>query len=1653
MATSDQHDPFQWDIDAVCKHLCAAGSPWTSNNEALEKQIRSEEIDGETLLTTEFTMSRQELMEFLDLRTAKHKSKMALEVKRLRAASDGFKEWKKENGHFLSEAIQQKEEEKKGVLPDSSTSADREPSPQPHKRRRIMPTLLDTSGSSTQNKTLTNGNFDVPDPHLAPDSEVGPSTPAVSSPLPPKELPLNSDDSQDSHNFSLRSDQNMSGSRRRAMYQKTLSAMRKHRNRQDLMGRGEVARESPDSQSPSEELEEDEVKNLDDMDLDWDEQTLREVAEEEEDQLSRQQQKDDASRPLDPDDVRQILEQVKVDMKVKWNSAKRLKAEHIARRAWDRARSSPACEKATEKAQHDCRFFETQLARSCDEIVKQMWTKEADVRKQADMLETTVGNCMKSSLLLATLSRRDRPPTPPPMPMSQPKPRRKEVDEADDISVGSSDEEDFVVQDADEETNVQVGQDEPKMTDIVVLDEDHDIIDLVTPTVTNHHEDNGIHVNDTQEKNPMNAPRKKFVLCPSLSNPDDFSKAASEKPMVWVKKRDRWRLVISLLSRLRHAERGEIFETCQNLDSNAVWEATVEYVLSRSSKKKWKGTNDDEDRIPLNFTCIFWSFWRCQIFRPSRIKALPNKSKDKASTVKDNLFKQYVDFLPRLKSGFPSSDLVLDFSEILGGLEDIEMNEEERKQAKKTGKEVIQDAKAKEMREKGHQRAKELEDKKLKLRAQLGQTGVMPLDKSKIIINESKREDQAVIYINEFIGCRIKMHQVNGVRFLWNQIVTEADQGQGCLLSHTMGLGKTMQAITLLVTIQECARSKNASISSQIPQDLRASRTIILCPAGLIKNWIDEIQQWDKGGVLAPITKVDPQILPSMRRSFLCNWSRRGGTLIMGYELFVGLESDSTPEIRDILTRQPNLVVVDEAHNLKNQRSLKSIACSSFLTKRRVALTGSPLANNVEEYYSMIEWVAPGFLGPIEEFKTFFAGPIHNGLWTTSSNRERRKALSLLEALTQIVAPKVNRASMNDFKKDLPEKLEFVISVVPTAMQRKLYSIYVDGLLADLSGTEKVPQAKVFGALSLLGLICNHPQCFREKTLNVANAKALTDGEVEFKCYPYSIIPQVLKETQSIGDRDRGLSGKVDAVRMILDDARSKHEKTLLFSQSIQTLHFLKRLFNNENRSCSLLDGNTPTAKRQQEVAEFNNGPTQVYLISTTAGGVGLNIQSATRVIIFDQKWNPAHEQQAIARAYRMGQKKRVVVYRLITAGTFEDDLQNNAIFKQQLASRVIDKRTPSSWSKQLLGTFVHHIHDNTTEDLTGFLGKDKALDKIIADSMLHSSVQRVLSADTFEEEDPTDELTEEEKKHADKIAELGRERLTQPDKFNGRMNLLLLKYHDLQFSADNSAALKELEMLTAPQTGLEENEAEASPMSPDARAARPDWMQTYPGASKLYKAKDAEEQAVKQGHALQPILGANTFFSGAADSPRLPSATTTTETVDSNNHEPGPQAQAASHQTTWARLTSKSSLNQSSVSNKDAFERAIMATFDQAKHLLSPDEINSAHNSIKSVTSEIAKIRTEQNFGFIYNNRRWKTLTDMVRQNERLVLAIALRIIQPSYLATSDERVLEGKVVAITAMSPEKFEEEFIRGRRTETPKVSDRAQQCTHHHCNMSS
>jgi SNF2 family DNA or RNA helicase len=261
------------------------------------------------------------------------------------------------------------------------------------------------------------------------------------------------------------------------------------------------------------------------------------------------------------------------------------------------------------------------------------------------------------------------------------------------------------------------------------------------------------------------------------------------------------------------------------------------------------------------------------------------------------------------------------------------------------------------------------------------------------------------------------------------------------------------------------------------------------------------------------------------------------------------------------------------------------------------------------------------------------------------------------------------------------------------------------------------------------------------------------------------MISSVLKETSKADNANPALSRKVELLLMILDEARAIGDKVLVFSQSLLTLDYLENLFKEQRRTVCRLDGSTAAFKRQEQIKAFNTGKQEIYLISTGAGGVGLNIYGANRVVIFDFKWNPVTEQQAVGRAYRFGQEKTVYVYQFVVSGAFEEALQNKTVFKMQLASRVVDKKKPVSWGKRV-GELLQPIKPKPAKDLGVLKGRDRILDKLIEHAQPGGTIREIISTDTFEEEDPTNELTAEERKDAQELHDLERMRHTNPEKY-----------------------------------------------------------------------------------------------------------------------------------------------------------------------------------------------------------------------------------------------------------------------------------------------
>ncbi|KAF4783429.1 SNF2 super family protein [Colletotrichum scovillei] len=855
---------------------------------------------------------------------------------------------------------------------------------------------------------------------------------------------------------------------------------------------------------------------------------------------------------------------------------------------------------------------------------------------------------------------------------------------------------------------------------------------------------------------------------------DQYGKIGDIAPTIWRKQGDNKRLLICVISRLTPRWRVAFFRIIHSMDPADIW---TDFVITALEDSPQNHSQESAVELGTVVARLFRVFALCKPAAANTItRRLTNKIKARKIKGKVDQFEDFCQFvktgiLPNFPEGIRASSSdrrgSFDTGESQGDFTDDDIEDSPAKKRKTL---VAMDQTAMDLRESDRRRREEQEQRRKELRKKLAASDTISSDKSRLIINETKGDDEGLIYINSEIGQRIKDHQIEGVRFLWNQIVYDAKVRQGCLLAHTMGLGKTMQVITLLVAIAEAARSKDESVLSQIPEDLRQSKTLVLCPALLVDNWMDELLMWAPDGVLGHFYKMEAVVNALERAPMIREWDKTGGVMIIGYDMFKRLAVPSGDEmltpleaksIAQILTESPNLVVADEAHKMKNPESMIAIAAAKFKTQRRIALTGSPLANNVIEFYCMINWVAPNYLGPLAEFKDYYAEPIQSGLYEDSTGSQYRKAKKQLAVLEATVAPKTNRATIKScLKNDLPPKMEFVLTVPMTPLQGKLYDAFLDALNNDAN----VAGVKTLGANINFSLIVNHPRCWQKRLLE--ERAALLKKEPASLTLSSTIISEGLKILQREQDvPSPALSWKVQLLVGILDQCIWMNEKVLVFSQSIPTLDYLDNLFRQQKRKFSRLDGSTPIHKRQQQVKNFNSGENQVYLISTTAGGVGLNIHGASRVVIFDYKYNPIHEQQAVGRAYRIGQRKPVYVYKFISGGTYEQALHNRNVFKTQLASRVVDSENPKRWSKKD-NEYAKTRWEPDQDDLSPFAGKDVVLDSLLTHPGMSQGIRSIIMTDTFEEEDTSEILTPEDLKDVKNQVYMNSIRNTDPEKY-----------------------------------------------------------------------------------------------------------------------------------------------------------------------------------------------------------------------------------------------------------------------------------------------
>ena len=1417
-------DPFAWSVEDVVQALCGRPCPWAQDAASLAARIREEEVDGSLFLTLEKTFSKEDLMNCLGIRKYRHQSRLLEELNNLRSQSGKYKEWhrdwlKKKHSHefaqrsHFSDEAEPSSDIERGQPPalnasrgngegSQQTNGQTVSTPQslpnaepeddinaeggdetsgldvterdtlaidvmipatveehPTKRRRVAPLNVSQELSNTRPRDTNPWERSQPWSYLGQGSIPSYLIKSPILPISTRVMDLGND------NFVVRAPNHFPPGRRLAINRVMKQVFRKNGRQESLIRSGATPMRSP---TPSDNG--DEVLDLADL-PDWDERTLREIAEEEEDNERARQ----LERNIPHDEVAAIIAEAIEEMTEKWQEKKQHKLERKAYQIWNAATRKDSRLKQIIEARRKITSYDSRIKQLSDRIQSEQWQDRKDIKIQAQCLEQSVEDRSSQLWLVKTLELKQQPPKPHLLP---PPPERQIPDRVfdpnDEVLTSSDEEDDFIVR--DDVRTVAQSLTQPNRPGVLatpvraepemVVDLTHSmthhrqkprtIIDLTTPVKADYQ--------STPERQKSDALTNEQ---PSLEDLDIEAIAAVERNH-WAKHNDRWRLAIYVLRKLTHDRRMAVFNMIMSSDDDELWTHSILNYTSQPFSTPEEVLDAETGVDKLDLTRAFYCFAKCKHYKEHRLTPLVERDIKKLIDFKQ-LFTVFCNFIRTVVDLFPQDSQILNTDDLDGDLLADELIEEEDEPSqglqadsplrpRVVRKEVVQNKDALNLRERQAKRDSEQEARRLKLRQNLASSGVISQDRSRLIINESKEEGQSLIYVNEEIGKSIKDHQVDGVRFLWNQIVQDPDIRQGCLLAHTMGLGKTMQVITFLVAIAEASSSD----SSQIPKDLHSARTLVLCPSGLVENWMDEFLQWAPEGVLGTLAQLDSSYSIEERKSIIQTWAKNRGVLIIGYNMFTKA-MEMSEEMDSILLETPTIVVADEAHKLKNRETKLNKACSSFTTKSRIALTGSPLANNVEEYYSMIDWVAPNYLGPLSEFREIYVRDIEAGFFRDSTSWQKRRALIRLQALTRTVAPKINRATVKTcLANDLPPKSEYVIHLTPTALQLELYNMYITALGA-VSGDDDYASGQVFNTINDLALICNHPKSFKSKLLKVKKDPDMHEH------FPHSMLEAALRRTTGSDEDHPSLSLKTEFLTIVLDEARRVNDKVLVFSHSLHTLDYLETLLRTQKRLVCRLDGSTKIQDRQELIKSFNRGNIEVFLISTRAGGVGLNIYGANRVVVFDFRWNPVEAQQAVGRAYRLGQIKKVFVYHFMLAGTFEEDIHNRAVFKTQLAQRVVDKANPISWS-QRDAKLIHHIRPCQKKDLGSLAGKDHILDRLIAFRRPGGPPEQLISSivptDTFEEEDPEHALTDRERLEADHMVSMNRLRHTDPQQF-----------------------------------------------------------------------------------------------------------------------------------------------------------------------------------------------------------------------------------------------------------------------------------------------
>jgi len=473
------------------------------------------------------------------------------------------------------------------------------------------------------------------------------------------------------------------------------------------------------------------------------------------------------------------------------------------------------------------------------------------------------------------------------------------------------------------------------------------------------------------------------------------------------------------------------------------------------------------------------------------------------------------------------------------------------------------------------------------------------------------------------VGGTLKEYQIKGLQWMLSLYNNKLNG----ILADEMGLGKTIQTISLITYLIEKKREPGPFL--------------VIVPLSTLTNWNNEFDKWAPG-----VNKIVYKGPPNQRKSAAQQIRfQQFQVLLTTYEFII--------KDRPLLSKVRWLhMIVDEGHRMKNANSKLSLTINQYYhTKYRLILTGTPLQNSLPELWALLNFVLPNIFKSVRSFDEWFNTPFANTGGQDKMELTEEEQLLVIRRLHKVLRPFLLRRLKKDVEKDLPDKTERVIKCNFSSLQAKLYKQLVSHnrlMVSDGKGG-KTGMRGLSNMLMQLRKLCNHPFVFEE---------------VEDQVNPGRGTNDMLWRT----------AGKFELLDRVLPKFKASGHRVLMFFQMTQIMNIMEDFLRLRGLTYLRLDGSTKADDRSELLRLFNapDSPYFCFLLSTRAGGLGLNLQTADTVIIYDSDWNPHQDLQAQDRAHRIGQKNEVRILRLISSNSVEEKILERANFKLDMDGKVI---------------------------------------------------------------------------------------------------------------------------------------------------------------------------------------------------------------------------------------------------------------------------------------------------------------------------------------------------------------------------------------------